>query len=54
MGTIVKGYTWDFGDGNFSNDSKPWHVYNTPGVYTVNLTVVFTSGKVCCVKEFKK
>ena len=30
---------WDFGDGNNSAEEKPEHTYNTPGQYTVSLTV---------------
>ncbi|MEL6625523.1 MAG: PKD domain-containing protein, partial [Bacteroidota bacterium] len=31
------GYLWDFGDGNFSNQANPSHVYATPGSYDVTL-----------------
>jgi PKD repeat protein len=30
---------WDFGDGNTSTATNPVHVYNTPGQYTVELTI---------------
>jgi PKD repeat protein len=33
-------WAWDFGDGNISSDSNPVHVYEVPGTYTVNLTVM--------------
>lgn len=33
---------WDFGDGSSSTLQNPVYTYNTPGTYTVNLTV--TSG----------
>lgn len=32
-------YMWDFGDGNFSNDSTPVHTYTSHGNYHVCLTV---------------
>ncbi len=31
--------TWDFGDGSGSSESNPLHSYNTPGFYTVSLTI---------------
>ncbi|MFL5752316.1 MAG: PKD domain-containing protein, partial [Bacteroidia bacterium] len=30
-------YNWDFGDGNTSLAATPVHVYNNPGIYTVQL-----------------
>jgi len=33
-------YYWDFGDGNTSNSANPSHTYETPGEYTVTLTVI--------------
>ncbi len=32
-------WSWDFGDGNFSSEENPCHAYDTPGIYTVVLTV---------------
>lgn len=32
-------YTWAFGDGNNSTDTKPVHNYSSPGDYTVTVTV---------------
>lgn len=32
-------YTWNFGDGNFSNDFSPTHVYDTSGTFNVSLIV---------------
>ncbi|MEQ1747303.1 MAG: PKD domain-containing protein [Saprospiraceae bacterium] len=37
-------YTWNFGDGNMSNDPSPTHVYANPGTYTVSLTVLNNCG----------
>jgi PKD repeat protein len=31
-------YSWDFGDGNVSQDTNPVHTYATPGSYQVSLT----------------
>ncbi|OFY09836.1 MAG: hypothetical protein A2W93_00805 [Bacteroidetes bacterium GWF2_43_63] len=33
-------YAWDFGDGNFSADVNPWHLYGDTGVYTVQLVAM--------------
>jgi PKD repeat protein len=38
-GTIVS-YSWDFGDGGIDTGPIASHTYNTPGVFTVTLTVV--------------
>jgi len=35
-------YTWDFGDTGEGTGPNPTHVYETPGVYTVSLTVDFS------------
>ncbi len=32
-------YFWDLGDGNFSIDSEPVHIYESPGFYKTMLTV---------------
>lgn len=42
-GTIVA-YDWEFGDGDFSTEENPLHVYDTPGTYTVILTVTDDHG----------
>jgi PKD repeat protein len=33
------GWQWDFGDGSYSTLQDPVYTYNTPGTYTVTLTV---------------
>src|SRR5690606_13439960 len=38
-GGQITGYHWDFGDGTTSNQFEPSHIYDTPGVYEVQLTV---------------
>lgn len=48
-------YTWDFGNGETSTQKSPTVTYNTPGFYTVTLTVddtqeTLTSSKVIEVK----
>lgn len=35
---------WDFGDGNTSSNDNPSHTFQTPGVYTVTLTVTSAAG----------
>ncbi|WP_164891098.1 PKD domain-containing protein [Botryobacter ruber] len=44
FGTI-KRWEWDFGDGSTSDEQHPTHLYTTPGLKTVKLTVY--SGGVC-------
>jgi|GEM_PF-853500 len=35
----VSSFLWEFGDGNFSEQENPFHIYDAPGTYDVNLTV---------------
>lgn len=35
----IENWMWEFGDGGVSDKKSPSHLYNTPGVYTVELTV---------------
>ncbi len=37
-------YSWDFGDGNTSDDQDPSHTYENVGSYTVTLTVTNAGG----------
>ena len=40
MSEISEGnYLWNFGDGHFSNEANPSHVYNNQGVYDITLSV---------------
>jgi len=36
--TCVDEYLWDFGDGTFSTEENPYHVFEVNGIYTVTLT----------------
>ncbi|MBK9195687.1 MAG: PKD domain-containing protein [Flavobacteriales bacterium] len=38
------GWTWDFGDGNGSNDQNPVHTYLASGTYTVSLIAINPNG----------
>jgi hypothetical protein len=40
----VNSWLWTFGDGFTSNQQNPSHVYTTPGIYTVSLTVTGPDG----------
>ena len=37
------GWRWDFGDGNYSAEQHPSHIYAAPGTYTVTLTAYWSS-----------
>jgi large repetitive protein len=45
-GRAIDTHTWYFGDGGFSRDAVAEHVYTTPGVYMVRLTVTDVCGAV--------
>jgi predicted transcriptional regulator len=36
---VIISYQWDFGDGNFTDEADPSHVYDAAGNYSVTLTV---------------
>ncbi|AXP82352.1 PKD domain protein [Mariniflexile rhizosphaerae] len=36
--------SWDFGDGNFSNEENPEHIYVKEGTYTIKQTVTYPFG----------
>ncbi len=44
--TAIASWLWDFGDGNTSTLQNPTHVYNSPGIYNVTLTIYDGSGNV--------
>jgi PKD repeat protein len=48
---IVRGWLWDFGDGETSTEQNPSHTYSTTGTYTVSLTVLGTNGEVTETKS---
>lgn len=51
----VNGYSWDFGDGQTSNDSQNInHIYSSTGVYygTLIVNVILPNGE-CCTKKVK-
>jgi len=41
----VRGWSWDFGDGQTSARADPVHIYAQPGAYTVRLTVRGAAGE---------
>lgn len=40
----ITNWTWDFGDGNISNQASPSHTYGAPGNYDVTLVVTDANG----------
>ncbi len=38
-GSVPTSWTWDFGDGNISDEQNPFHTYSSAGEYTVSFTV---------------
>lgn len=37
-------YIWNFGDGTYSNEKNPEHIYNFPGKYSITLTTFDKAG----------
>lgn len=50
-GSTVVNWSWDFGDGNTSNQAFPIHAYDSAGSYTVTLAVQDQNG---CVDTISK
>jgi PKD repeat protein len=46
----VSTWSWNFGDGTTSSAQNPQHIYSTPGIYTVSLTVNGPSGATTATK----
>ena len=44
FGNATAIYSWDFGDGTYSNLPSPSHIYIQPGTYTVTLMLITTNG----------
>ena len=47
----ITSWDWDFGDGGSSSDQDPTHLYDTPGTWTVSLTVEGTKGSDTLVRN---
>lgn len=50
-GSVISSCTWEFGDGSSSTEINPSHLYDSPGVYTVTLTVINDAGYNTITKE---
>ncbi|SMO65669.1 PKD domain-containing protein [Saccharicrinis carchari] len=44
VATNASSYSWDFGDGNTSDEQNPTHVYDKPGDYEVTFTAAGDGG----------
>lgn len=47
----ITGWMWDFGDGGMAMEQNPTYTYETPGVYTVSLTIETEVGEDTVVRE---
>jgi len=43
-GIGINAWTWTFGDGNWSSEQNPTHIYASPGLYSVYLEVISPYG----------
>ena len=46
-------YVWDFGDGTFSSEFEPVHVFTAPGYYNVKLKVTGDGGETFYYRTFR-
>lgn len=44
---VINQWQWDFGDGNFSNEKNPVHIYDEEGVYLACLAVADSTNPDC-------
>ncbi len=47
----IVSYSWDFGDGNTGNGVSPKHCYNSPGTYSVTITITDINGCSCTLTK---
>lgn len=52
-GAIQGSYLWNFGDGNFSSQPNPTHVFSKPGTYDITLSVTSHEDGVIRSKSIK-
>ncbi len=50
-GSSILSWNWDFGDGGFSTDQNPIHIWEGPGSYNVSLSIISENG---CSSEILK
>ncbi len=51
IGADIQSYLWNFGDGSSSNTASPSHTYNSPGSFSVSLSVTGNNG---CTNKLTK
>jgi PKD repeat protein len=42
-GDVIRNF-WDFGDGTYSTENSPTHVYSEEGIFTIKLNIVTSTG----------